>query len=61
MPGEPKTERGRASRARIVEQAARLFTERRVAATSVDEVLAAAEAGKGHFHHYLRICTTPTR
>ena len=54
MPGEPKTGRGRASRERIVEQAAHLFTERGVAATSVDEVLAAAGAGKGQFYHYFR-------
>jgi AcrR family transcriptional regulator len=54
MPGEPKTGRGRASRERIVEQAAQLFTERGIAATSVDEVLAAAGAGKGQFYHYFR-------
>ena len=54
MPGEPKTERGRASRERIVERAAELFAERGIAATSVDEVLAAAGAGKGQFYHYFR-------
>jgi AcrR family transcriptional regulator len=54
MPGEPKTGRGRASRERIVERAAELFTERGIAATSVDEVLAAAGAGKGQFYHYFR-------
>ena len=43
MPGEPITRRGRASRERIVE----LFAERGIAATTVDEVLAAAGAGKG--------------
>jgi hypothetical protein len=42
MPGEPMTRRGRASRERIVERAAELFAERGIAATSVDEVLAAA-------------------
>ena len=47
MPGEPRTGRGRASRERIVEGAAELFAERGVAATSLDEVLAAAGAGKG--------------
>ena len=52
MPGEPKTGRGRASRERIVERAAELFAERGIAATSVDEVLAAAGAGKGQFYHY---------
>jgi AcrR family transcriptional regulator len=54
MPGEPSTRRGRASRERIVEQAAELFAERGIAATSVDEVLAAAGAGKGQFYHYFR-------
>ena len=54
MLGEPKTSRGRASRERIVERAAALFAERGIAATSVDEVLAAAGAGKGQFYHYFR-------
>jgi AcrR family transcriptional regulator len=54
MPGEPITRRGRASRERIVEQAAELFAERGIAAVSVDEVLAAAGAGKGQFYHYFR-------
>jgi AcrR family transcriptional regulator len=54
MPGEPVTTRGRASRERIVERAAELFAERGIAATSVDEVLAAAQAGKGQFYHYFR-------
>jgi TetR/AcrR family transcriptional regulator, transcriptional repressor for nem operon len=54
MSGEPKTGRGRASRERIVERAAELFAERGIAATSVDEVLAAAGAGKGQFYHYFR-------
>ena len=48
------TRRGRASRERIVERAADLFAERGIAATSVDEVLAAAGAGKGQFYHYFR-------
>jgi AcrR family transcriptional regulator len=54
MPGEPITRRGRASRERIVEQAAELFAERGIASTSLDEVLAAAGAGKGQFYHYFR-------
>src|SRR5581483_2417243 len=54
MPGEPTTRRGRASRERIVERAADLFAERGIAATSLDEVLAAAKAGKGQFYHYFR-------
>ena len=54
MPGQPRTGRGRASRERIVERAADLFAERGIAGTSVDEVLAAAKAGKGQFYHYFR-------
>lgn len=54
MPGEPITRRGRASRERIVERAAELFAERGVAGTSLDEVLAAAGAGKGQLYHYFR-------
>jgi AcrR family transcriptional regulator len=54
MPGEPVTRRGRASRERIVERAAELFAGRGIAGTSVDEVLAAAGAGKGQFYHYFR-------
>jgi TetR/AcrR family transcriptional repressor of nem operon len=54
MPGEPITRRGRASRERIVERAAELFAEHGIAATTVDEVLAAAGAGKGQFYHYFR-------
>ena len=54
MPGEPKTGRGRASRERIVERAAELFAERGSARTSLEEVLAAAGAGKGQFYHYFR-------
>jgi TetR/AcrR family transcriptional repressor of nem operon len=54
MPGEPRTGRGRASRERIVEGAAELFAERGVAATSLDEVLAAAGAGKSQLYHYFR-------
>jgi len=37
-----------------VERAADLFAERGIAGTSVDEVLAAAGAGKGQFYHYFR-------
>src|SRR5581483_9529035 len=54
MLGEPKTGRGRASRERIEERAAELLAEQGIAATSVDEVLAAAGAGKGQFYHYCR-------
>ena len=54
MPDKPRTERGRASRERIVERAAELFAERGVTATSLDEVLAAAGAGKSQLYHYFR-------
>ena len=37
-----------------MERAADLFAERGIAATSVDEVLEAAGAGKGQFYHYFR-------
>ena len=52
MPGEPRTRRGRASRERIVERAAELFVEHGVAGTSLDDVLAAAGAGKSQLYHY---------
>jgi AcrR family transcriptional regulator len=53
MPAKPRTGRGRASRERIVESAAEVFAERGVA-TSLDDVMAAAGAGKGQFYHYFR-------
>lgn len=37
-----------------MERAAELFAEHGIAATSLDEVLAAAGAGKGQFYHYFR-------
>ena len=49
---EPATERGRETRDAILSSAARLFHERGVKATSVDDVLAAAGAGKGQFYRY---------
>jgi AcrR family transcriptional regulator len=54
MSAEPRTGRGRASRERIVEHAAELFAEHGVAGTSLDEVLAAAGAGKSQLYHYFR-------
>jgi AcrR family transcriptional regulator len=54
MPGQPSTGRGRASRERIVAHAAELFAQRGVTATSLDDVLTAAGAGKGQFYHYFR-------
>ena len=52
MSGEPRTGRGRASRERIIERAAELIAERGVAGTSLDDVLAAAGAGKSQLYHY---------
>lgn len=52
MEDEPRTARGRAVKAQIVAAAAQLMHVRGVAATSVDDVLAASGAGKGQFYHY---------
>lgn len=49
---DPKTRRGRESKARIVMAAAELMYERGVTATSVEDVLTASGAGKGQFYHY---------
>ena len=49
---EPRTERGRETREKILVTAARLFHERGVSATSVEQVLAAAGAGKSQFYRY---------
>lgn len=49
---EPKTDRGRETRERILATAARLFHERGVNATSVEQVLVAAGAGKSQFYRY---------
>ncbi len=49
---EPRTERGRETREKILVTAARLFHERGVSATSVEQVLAAAGPGKSQFYRY---------
>jgi TetR/AcrR family transcriptional regulator, transcriptional repressor for nem operon len=46
------TQKGRATRARIVDSAAALFFERGVAGTSLDDVGAAAGVGKSQLYHY---------
>jgi len=51
---EPRTERGRETREKILATAAGLFHERGVSATSVEQVLAAAQAGKSQFYRYFR-------
>lgn len=48
----PLTARGQATRRRIVEAAAELMHSQGVSATSVDEVLARAGAGKSQLYHY---------
>ncbi len=49
---QPKTQRGRKTRAAIVHAAAELMYERGVRATSLDDVLLAAGAGKSQLYHY---------
>lgn len=46
----PKTPRGEETKNRIVAAAARLMLERGVAATSLDDVLAESDAGKGQLY-----------
>lgn len=48
----PKTERGRASRERIVASADNLIARHGVAGTSLDEILNAAGASKSQLYHY---------
>jgi TetR/AcrR family transcriptional repressor of nem operon len=48
----PSTERGRRTRAAIVTAAARLMQERGLASPSIDDVLAASNAGKSQLYHY---------
>lgn len=48
----PLTERGRRTRAAIVDAAATLMYQRGVCATSLDDVLAAAGSGKSQLYHY---------
>jgi len=48
----PVTERGRRTRALIIDAAATLMYQRGVAMTSLDDVLAAAGSGKSQLYHY---------
>ena len=48
----PRTARGTATKARIVEAAADLMRAHGVASTSVDAVLAASKASKSQLYHY---------
>lgn len=52
MKALPTTERGRRSRAAIVDTAARLMHDRGLASPSMDEVLAGSGAGKSQLYHY---------
>ena len=49
---EPGTERGRETKVRIVEAAARLMHMQGVDATSLDQILAESGTGKGQMYHY---------
>lgn len=49
---EPRTERGRETKEKILATAARLFHDRGVNATSVEQVLETAQAGKSQFYRY---------
>jgi AcrR family transcriptional regulator len=46
------TDKGRRTRARILETAARLMYEHGVAATSIDQICTAADVGKSQLYHY---------
>jgi AcrR family transcriptional regulator len=48
----PPTERGRATRERIVRAAAQLVNDQGSAATSIDDVIAATSASKSQLYHY---------
>lgn len=50
----PATPKGQQSRYRITETAARLMHDNGIAATSVDDVLAASGTGKSQMYHYFR-------
>jgi AcrR family transcriptional regulator len=48
----PSTDRGRATRERILDAASELFYRRGVGATGLDQVIAASRTGKGQLYHY---------
>src|SRR5271170_7052623 len=48
----PVTERGRRTRALIIDAAATLMYQQGVSVTSLDDVLAAADSGKSQLYHY---------
>src|SRR3954452_2820903 len=48
----PSTDRGRATRDRILETASELFYRQGVTATGLDQVITASRTGKGQLYHY---------
>ncbi len=54
MGSMPTTDRGRASRQRIVDAACDLFYRQGVAATGLSEVIDASGTGKGQLYHYFQ-------
>jgi len=52
MTAVPSTDRGRATRARILDAASVLFHRQGVIATGLDQVAAASGTGKGQLYHY---------
>jgi TetR/AcrR family transcriptional regulator, transcriptional repressor for nem operon len=52
MSALPSTDRGRATRERILDAASELFYRRGVGATGLDQVIAASATGKGQLYHY---------
>jgi TetR/AcrR family transcriptional regulator, transcriptional repressor for nem operon len=52
MVDTPPTERGRATRERIVQAAARIVARQGAAATSLDDVMTATQASKSQLYHY---------
>jgi AcrR family transcriptional regulator len=48
----PTTDRGRATRERILQAAGELFYRQGVTATGLDQVIAASGTGKGQLYHY---------
>jgi TetR/AcrR family transcriptional regulator, transcriptional repressor for nem operon len=49
---EPRTDKGRATRNRVLDAATALVFERGVAGTTLDDVRAAANVSKGQLYHY---------
>jgi TetR/AcrR family transcriptional repressor of nem operon len=52
MQHEPRTERGRATRERILARAAALIGRQGVRATGLDQIIAAAHVSKSQLYHY---------